>query len=203
MGWNPSRSRRPRRRRPGLAPAAVVAAAAILGVVVGLLLFSCAGELPVPGQTLTTLPGATTTPTTESPAVDLGNRVAATWAEAVQKLVPLLAGSPPPSSLQSPVSQLKEEYVQKLVALGREVEALDPSGRDEAYTRADEALAGMAGTDWYQSYVRLYDGYASATDQTAQDFAVLLSTFNTLIQYSFFDLLRAQDPAEAQRLGLE
>ena len=51
--------------------------------------------------------------------------------------------------------------------------------------------------------MRLYDQYAAGTDQTSQDFAVLLSTFNTLTQYAFFDVLKEQDPDEAQRLGIE
>ncbi len=167
-----------------------------------LLLAGCAGELPVPGQTSSTVAGATTA-TTEAPGVQLGKQVAATWSEAIQKLVLLLEPTPPVASLEAPVAQLKEEYLQKMVALGRQIAALDASQRQEAYARTTDILDSTADSDWFKNYVRLYDKYAAGTDQTAQDFAVLLSTFNTLTQYAFFDLLKEQDPDEAQRLAIE
>ena len=173
-----------------------------LSLPAGLLLAGCAGELPVPGQTSSTLAVATTA-TTESQAVQLGKQIGATWSEAIQKLVPLLEGTPPVASLQAPVAQLKEEYVQKMVALGRQIAALDESQRQTAYDRATDVLDSTANSDWFKSYVRLYDLYAAGTDQTSQDFAVLLSTFNTLTQYAFFDVLKEQDPDEARRLGIE
>jgi hypothetical protein len=162
----------------------------------------CAGELPVPGQTSSTAAGATTA-TTEAQAVQLGKQVAATWSEAVQKLIPLLEGTPSVTSLQAPVAQLKEDYVQKMVALGQQIAALDESQRQTAYAGTIDILDGTANSDWFKSYVRLYDRYAAGSDQTSQDFAVLLSTFNTLTQYAFFDVLKEQDPDEAQRLGIE
>lgn len=173
-----------------------------LALSAGLLLAGCAGELPVPGKTSATSTVAPTA-TTEAQAVQLGKQVGATWSEAMQKLVPLLEGTPPAASLQTPVSQLKEEYVQKMVALGRQIAALDESQRQAAYDRSTDVLDSTANSDWFTSYVRLYDQYAAGSDQTSLDFAVLLSTFNTLTQYAFFDVLKAQAPEEAQRLGIE
>jgi hypothetical protein len=178
---------------------------ALLGIVIlgGLALSACAGELPDPGQS-TTIPGPGGSPTTTvSPGELLGDQIGATWSEAIQKLVALLEGEPPASSLQTPVAQLKEEYVQKMVTLGREIEPLDQAGREAAWDRAAAVLEGTAESDWFKSYVRLYDQYAAAGDQTTQEFAVLLSTFNTLTQYAFFELLKAQEPEEARRLGIE
>ena len=168
----------------------------------GLLLPGCASGPPIPGQTSSTLPIRATT-TTESQDALLAGQVAAVWSEAMQKLVPLLEGMPPISSLQTPVAQLKEQYVQKMVALGRQIQALDPAQRQDIYDRLTDLLAGTANADWFLSYVRLYNQYAAGADQTSQDFAVLLSTFDTLTQYAFFDLLKAQAPEEAQRLGIQ
>jgi hypothetical protein len=177
--------------------------ALLAGMILAILLLAgCAGELPVPGQTLSTVAVATTA-TTEALTVQLAKQVAATWSEAIQKLVPLLEPTPPVTSLQAPVAQLKEEYVQKMVALGRQIAALDGSQRQETYASTTEILSSTADSDWFLSYTRLYNQYAAGSDQTAQDFAVLLSSFNTLTQYAFFDLLREQDPDEAQRLGIE
>ena len=191
---------RPRRRVPALIAGSLLLAG--LSLSAGLLLAGCAGELPIPGQTSSTAAGATTA-TTEAQAVQLGKQVAATWSEAIQKLVPLLEGTPPIASLQAPVAQLKEDYVQKMVTLGRQIAALDESQRQTAYARTTDILDSTANSDWFQSYMRLYDQYAAGSDQTSQDFAVLLSTFNTLTQYAFFDVLKEQDPDEAQRLGIE
>jgi len=195
MGW----------RRSSQAPIADRASAWVTCVLVlaaALSVTGCAGELPIPGQTSSTAAGATTA-TTEAQAVQLGKQVAATWSEAIQKLVPLLEGTPPIASLQAPVAQLKEDYVQKMVTLGRQIAALDESQRQTAYARTTDILDSTANSDWFQSYMRLYDQYAAGSDQTSQDFAVLLSTFNTLTQYAFFDVLKEQDPDEARRLGIQ
>ena len=195
MGWRRSSQTPPAGRAPTWAVCILVLAAAAS-------VTACAGELPVPGQTSSTAVVATTA-TTEAPAVQLGKQVAATWSEALQKLVPLLEGTPPVASLEAPVAQLKEEYVQRMVALGRQIADLDESQRQTAYARSADILDSTANSDWFQSYTRLYNQYAAGSDQTSQDFAVLLSTFNTLTQYAFFDVLKGQDPDEAQRLGIE
>jgi hypothetical protein len=177
--------------------------AALLLLAAGLALAGCAGELPVPGQTSSTAPGAATTSTTESAAVQLGKQVGATWSEGIQKLDPLLEGTPPIASIQPAVTALKEEYVQKMVALGRQIAALDAGSQQAAYDRAQDILASTAGTDWFTSYVSLYNVYAGRSDQASQDFAISLSTFNTLTEYAFFNVLKSQDPEEAARLGIE
>jgi hypothetical protein len=193
------------RRRPGRrAPvrAAVVAAACLVVLAFAVAVAGCAGELPTPGQTSSTV-ATVSTSTTVSQTVELGTQIGATWSEAIQKLVPMLEGTPPMASLQAPVAQLKEEYVQKMVALGRQVQTLDAERQQEVYDRAQDILDATAGTDWFTRYVTLYDQYAANTDQASQDFAILLSTFNTLTEYAFFDVLKEQDPDEAARLGIQ
>jgi hypothetical protein len=81
--------------------------AALLLLAAGLALAGCAGELPVPGRTSSTAAGGATTSTTESAAVQLGKQVGATWSEAIQKLDPLLQGTPPIATIQSAVTALK------------------------------------------------------------------------------------------------
>jgi hypothetical protein len=181
------------------------AAVTLLGIVIlgGVALSACAGELPNPGLS-TTIPGPAGTTTTTTPqGALLGDQIGATWSEAIQELVPLLEGTPPASALGPTVAEVKEKYIQKMVALGRAVETLDQAGREAAWDHAAAVLEGTAESEWFKSYVRLYDQYAAAGDQTTQEFAVLLSTFNTLTQYAFFELLKAQEPEEARRLGIE
>jgi hypothetical protein len=209
MGWTQNRPRRPlKSEAPAtgahfrLGWARAVAAALLLCLAAAASLAGCAGELPVPGQTSSTAARPTTS-STEAPGLLLGDQVAATWAEVVQRLVPLLEGMPPIASLRTPVSQLKEEYVQRMVALGRQIAALDEGQRQAAYDRATDVIGGTGESEWFKSYVRLYDQYAADADADSQDFAILLSTFNTLSQYAFFDTLKEQEPGEAQRLGID
>jgi hypothetical protein len=187
----------------GVGPAVItLLVAVVLTGALSLLSAGCAGELPVPGQTYST-GRVSTTASTEPPGTALGTQVADVWAEAIQKLVPLLENTPPVASLEAPVSQLKEEYVQKLVALGRQIADLDDEQRQAAYARTTSILESSGQTDWFIRYKTLYEHYADQTGETSQNFAILLSTFNTLTQYAFFDLLKDQAPEEAARLGIE
>ena len=182
--------------------ATTVLCAALLLSAAGVALAGCAGELPVKGQTSSTAAGATTS-STEPQGVVLAKQVGATWQEAVQKLVPILQGTPPFASIQPSVVALKEEYVQKMVVLGNQIAAMKPDVIQSAYDRTQDILSSTAESDWFKSYVSLYDMYAAQQDEASQSFAVLLSTFNTLTQYAFFEVLKAQEPGEATRLGLQ
>ncbi len=168
-----------------------------------LLLSGCAGELPVPGQTSSTAPGASATSSTEPQTVQLGKQVAALWDEAIQKTLPILEGTPPAASIQPQIADLKEQYIQKLVALGRQIRALPASDQQSIYDRTMDILSSQGATDWFLSYKDLYERYAALPDQASQDLAVVVASFNTLTQYAFFDVLMVNDPDEAARLGVE
>jgi hypothetical protein len=49
---------------------------------------------------------------------------------------------------------------------------------------------------------RLSAAVASLNEAGERDLANELSSFNILTQYAFFDLLKRQEPDEAQRLGI-
>ena len=177
--------------------------AALLLLAAGLALAGCAGELPDPGHTSSTTSAGGTTATTESATVQLAKQVGATWSEAIQDLVPLLEGTPPMASIQPAVTALKEEYVQKMVALGKQINALSPDDQQAVYDRAADILSSTASTDWFKSYTSLYGVYAAYTDEASQNFAIVLSTFDTLTQYAFFNILKTENPDEAARLGIQ
>ncbi len=156
-------------------------------------------------------PGATPTRTASSDGVistdrelelspaELGEAAGALWSEAIQRLVETLEARPEPAAVYSRVAQLKEEYVRKMVALGREIASLQVDGRAVALGRITAALEAAAESEWFKRYVALYDEYASGD----QEFALLLASFNILTQYADFELLKLQDPEEAARLGIE
>jgi hypothetical protein len=130
---------------------------------------------------------------------ELADAVFTTWAEAMQNLDTLLADRPDPASVQTQVEQLKEEYIQKLVALGRQVAALDLGDKVTMQAELLSAIMDGGEEDWYASYSEIYADYAGSDIE----FSNLVADFNILTQYADFDLLKQQAPEEAARLGIE
>lgn len=185
------------RRRP-IGSLIVTAVAIGLLPALGLALAACGGS----DDTATTTTGGSATVTTQKAEMsgeELGNAAGAAWAEAMQKLVTTLESKPDVATAKPQVADLKEEYVQKLVALGRQIAELDAGDKAKANARIVAALESAAGADWYKSYMDLYKEY-SAGDL---DFANLLASFNILTQYADFELLKTQAPDEAARLGIQ
>jgi hypothetical protein len=142
---------------------------------------------------------STTAPAADMSAGELGDAIGATWSEAMQKLGALLESKPEAGAIQSQVQQLKEEYIGKLVELGRQREALGTSDKAQADQRTAAALEAAGDEVWYASYKSLYQYYSDGD----LGFANLLASFNILTQYAEFELLRQQAPEEATRLGIE
>ncbi|MFH0916055.1 MAG: hypothetical protein V1912_06355 [bacterium] len=122
-----------------------------------------------------------------------------TWSEAIQRLAALLESKPEAAAVRSQVEQLKDEYIGKLVELGRQREALSTGDRAQAGLRTEAALEAAGDEAWYMSYKTLYENYSGGD----QEFANLLASFNILTQYADFELLKQQAPEEAARLGVE
>jgi hypothetical protein len=193
-----------RRRHNGkfcrvLAPLVVVCLLLALGIAAA----GCGGgsssatSATTAGATATTAGTATGTMS----GTDLGKAVAALWTEAMQKLDTLLADEPSSDTVKDQVSTLKEEYVQKLVALGKQRQAMDTAAQAEADAAITSALAAAASADYYATYMDHYDHYSYASGDV--DFVNMVGSFNILTQYANFDLLKKQDAAEATRLGIQ
>ena len=129
----------------------------------------------------------------------LGDAAGASWVEAMQKLTTLLSDRPEVTTVKTQTEQLKEEYVQTLVELGRQGAVLDTGEKAKMSARIAAALEAAADEDWYATYMELYKGYAAGDSE----FGDLLASFNILTQYADFDLLKKQAPKEAARLGIE
>ncbi len=142
----------------------------------------------------------TTAAATEMSGTQLGEAIGAAWTEAMQKLNTILEGQPEASAVQSQVAELKEEYVQKLVAFGEQRETLDTATKAEVDAAILEAFNRAAGTDWYTTYMSNYEAYAYLSGDV--EFTNLVADFHILAQYANFDLLKSQEPEEAARLGI-
>jgi hypothetical protein len=165
-----------------------------------MLLAACGGSGPGTGTTISAGESASTTASAvDMSAGELGDAIGATWSEAMQKLVALLESKPEAVAIQGQVEQLKEEYIGKLVGLGRQREALGVSDKAKAGVRTVAALDAAGDEAWYADYKSLYEHYSEGE----LGFANLLASFNILTQYAEFELLKQQAPEEATRLGIE
>ncbi len=201
MTNQPSRSH-PRAQFRSLIPVAVVC----LALALGLLASGCGSTTPSDTSASTAAAGGSTTSLTGSEATsmsggELGQAAAALWAEATQRLNTVLEGMPSVDDVKDDVAALKEEYVQKLIALGKARRSMDASAKAQADSAIASAFSAAADEVWYTTYLATYDEYAYQSGDV--DFVNLLGSFNILTQYADFELLKQQEPDEATRLGIE
>jgi hypothetical protein len=164
-----------------------------------IVLTACGGG---DATTTTTAPPATTTSTiaasstTTTPA-DLGDAIGELYVAAYADVVALLGDRPTPETALAGLGELKEDYIGRLVALGREREALAEADRAAVDARISAAVRQVP-ADTFAAYQDALDAYRDDPEVTS-----LITSFNVIGQYANFDLLRAQEPEEAARLGLE
>jgi hypothetical protein len=179
-------------------------ALACLLFALGLLAVGCGGGSSDTETTAATSVEEIVTTTTVAAAenVDptkLGQAIGATWLESMSKLVSLLETKPEMGAVKGDVEQLKEDYIQKLVAYGKQRETLDTAGKAAIDLEVMSAQGEALEAPWYATYTDL-TSYYLAKDA---EFGYTIQDFNILTQYSFFELLKTQEPEEAARLGIE
>lgn len=129
---------------------------------------------------------------------DMAARIIENYVSAMGDLNEILADTPAADEVTPAIATLKEECIQKMVECGKMREEL---GSDEQ-SKLDLAVRiGMG--DVYKDDV--WVTYSELTNQYLNnyDFHQLISSFNIITQYAFFDLLKEQEPEEAQRLGIQ
>ncbi len=186
--------------RPVSGPVLACLLLACLLLCLGFITVGCGGESQT--EASTTAGEITSTTTVEDVGwSELADTVLTTWSEAIQELNGLLAGQPDPATIQSDVETLKEKYVQLFIEQGRIMAAMSDSDKTSAQDKISAQLGGFVDEDWYTTYLDSYNAYLD-TDVDAE-FMTLLASFNIITQYADFELLKAQEPEEAERLGLE
>jgi succinate dehydrogenase/fumarate reductase flavoprotein subunit len=179
------------------APAAAVLFTAVLlaTTLVGTALLSAAACSSSDSQTDAIVSATTLRDMT---AEELAGAVTDTYAEAMQELVALLEDKPDVETALPQVQALREDYIQEMLALGHQRELLNDSEKEQANSMEMSALMAMADETWYQAYDPIWQYY----HEIDLDLANLIASFHTLTQYSDFELLLQQSPAEAERLGV-
>ena len=141
--------------------------------------------------------GGTATDVSGDPTV-LGDEVAQRYFDALDELETLLGRELPVDSLRREAASLKDEYIATFLSYGYEREAMSDGDREvfdarvrQAVTLSTPSALGVMST---ATASLIADGEKELADE--------IMSFNIITQYVFFDLLKDQEPEEAQRLGL-
>jgi hypothetical protein len=129
---------------------------------------------------------------------ELGKAVADNYLEALKKVNELTKDRPDPKDLTPKVEALKEETIKKMVELGKKVEALDAAGKKKAEAKVAMAFSSIP-MDVFKPFSEAQQFYMQKDPKLGN----LIKDFNIITQYAFFDLLKKQDPKEAERLGVK
>jgi hypothetical protein len=150
-----------------------------------------AGE-PAPAAEMKTQTPAEMTP------VELGRKIGDLYVQALADVTEMLKDKPGVDAVRPQVEHLKQEYVQKLVELGRKRETLDASAKATVDSQIMMKVNASSREPWYATFNEIQQHYFQN-----QDFHKLVISFNIIGQYANFELLKKQEPEEAQRLGIE
>jgi hypothetical protein len=186
---------RPARCLPGLALAGVLLSAS-------LLVAGCQGDSSNANTAAPTVIGdavSSTVETVDVNAGELADDITATYVDAIHELDALLAGKPEAAAVKGQVAELKEEYIQKFVWLGRQKQTLSEAERTKVNDQLWRDLPAMADETWYTTYTDLWTYYSKVD----LEFSNSLASFIYITQYADFELLKTQEPEEAARLGIE
>ena len=128
----------------------------------------------------------------------LGKAIADVYVKCMTKVTDMTAEKEDVSILKPKLETYQEEVISKLVELGKKREAM---GIDDRATVDRNISAGFSALprEIYTRYNEGYKHYAGVDRETGN----LIASFNTITQYANFDLLKKQNPKEAERLGIK
>ena len=155
-----------------------------------------AGSEPA-GESAPAMETKAETPAEMNP-VELGKKIGDLYVQAISEVTEMLKETPASAEVRPQVEELKEKFVRQLVALGHKREALDASAQSTVDAQAMMKVNALSREPWYATYNDIQQHYFQD-----RDFHKLVISFNIIGQYASFDLLKKQEPEEAQRLGIE
>lgn len=129
---------------------------------------------------------------------ELSKAIFDVYMEGLDAVVAMSDAPPPLEEAKAALEPLKENMITKLVALGRQVEAMDDGQKAQVNAALSSAMMHVE-QDKFNKYSEMVTHYRAEDN----DFANFISSLNIITQYAFFDLLKKQAPEEAARLGIE
>lgn len=130
--------------------------------------------------------------------LELGEAIADIYVQAIVDLSELIKDLPPTADVKPKIADLKEEYVQQLVAFGKKREFMEDADRSTVDLNIRVGIREVYNQPAYSTYGEAVTHYFDD-----KELHTLLLDYNILTQYASFDLLKEQAPAEAERLGIE
>ena len=188
----------------------------IVGGVFGALMLGCGdkeGSAPDKGK-----PAAAKAPAAEkkapaeakalAPGQAWAEKVAACYLDALKETVAATEGATAAEALPK-LKAMKEKCIAALLPLGRKREGMDKAARSLAELAIHSKLWGQEGvgkTEDFKKYLQLANGpfnVAKAKTAEEKEAAALVTSVNIITQYAHFELLKKQEPKEAERLGIK
>lgn len=177
--------------------ALVKARGALLAAVAVAALAACGGSESEPPGGLQSSPSTTASTPAAAPE-DLAEEVTQHYFDALDRLGAILDQDLEMNGLRDEVGSLKDEYIAVLLPYGRLREEMPDAERDTFDSTVDRAI--LLSTPPALSKLSATAASLNAAGETS--LAEQVASFNIITQYVFFDLLKEQDPLEAQRLGI-
>ena len=128
----------------------------------------------------------------------LAEEVTQHYSDALDKLGAILDQGLQADDLREEVGNLKDEYIAVFVPYGYRREEMTAAERDTFDSTVNQAV--LLSTPPALDKLSASVASLNAADETS--LANEVASFNILTQYVFFELLKEQDPQEAQRLGI-
>ncbi len=137
---------------------------------------------------------------------DWAGRVADAYLGALTQTVDLLAKTPPASEALPQVKAIRDAAIETLLRLGRQREAMASSARSQADSQLMARLLGLERTEPFKKFEKLAAetyGIAAMKGDEEKELQRVLASLKLTSRYAQFDVLRKQEPKEAERLGLK
>ena len=171
-------------------------------MIAALGLTACGGGAPAqPAPTSAPVAQPTTAPAqpkAQTPQ-ELGDEIGKVYVGALEEVTKLVADKLPATEVKAKVAELKEQVIQQLVELGQKREAMSEADRKTVTNRISLALNSLGSAAWYTKFSEAVSYY----NKEDSDLSATLASFNIIGQYAQFELLKQQEPKEAERLGIK
>jgi len=129
---------------------------------------------------------------------EIGQKVGELYVQAMSDLAAALKVKPAVSDVQDKIEAMREEYINKLVELGKLREKLEPADRSKVDSQIRMKASSIYNTPDYSTFNEIQQHYFSE-----REFHKVVLSFNIITQYASFELLKKQEPEEAARLGIQ
>jgi hypothetical protein len=176
----------------------------IVLISIALCLTACGGGAPAQpaassgGNALAEPTTAPAQPKEQTPQ-ELGNEIGKVYVGALEDVTKLVESKPAAAEVKAKVAELKEKAIQQLVELGKKREAMSEADRQTVTNRISMALSSIGSAAWYTKFSEAVSYY----NKEDSDLSTMLASFNIIGQYAQFELLKQQEPKEAERLGIK